>query len=987
MAENKLSRRNFLKILGASTAVGAAGCADKATEKIVPYVNPVREQITGVPVWYSSTCGECSAGCGIRVRTREGRAVKIEGNPDSPINEGGLCAMGQSALQDLYDPDRVRQPLMRAEGGGFAPISWSKAIRLVTERISAAKRKVSFTGPGVRGVLDTLMSDWCELHDVERVHCDPSEPVAEAKAAQLVFGNKDAFGVPKYHLDRAEIVLSLGADFLETWISPVEYARAWAKGRKAHTPLKLVHVEPRMSLTGANADLWLKISPGREALLARGILKALLEKGRGKSLSSWVHDAITDLVADIDLNSVASETGVSLEKILLVVKYLSEAKQSLVIAGGASVASAQPLPVMVLANLINLVLGNIGKTIDTTHVREVKGSLSAVQTSIEAMQRAEVDLLIVHGANPLYSLPPSFEFGYAIKKVKTLICFASHLDETASQAELVLPIHTSLEAWGDAKPYLGVHALQQPSMKPVFDTKHIGDLLLTIAAKSQGKSSAGGIAQGASDFYSYLRAAWKKEYGSRPGGFDTFWKSAVERGGVFAKTRPSRSRVRVDKRAFKLDFGAVKFAGRAKDPILLPYNSVKTFDGRAANRAWMQELPDPMTQIVWDAWVEMHPDTARKHNLARGDMVTVRNKWGELTAPVYESKFVHPDVIAVPRGQGHNAYGRFATQVAGNAVELLPKVVDADSGALAMFNTRVELTRGRGKGDLVIPQGSHDQLNRELARTSVVAAGAGHHANGHHGDDHHGGHGAHHEPKQMYEQREHPIYDWGLAVDLDACTGCSACVVACYAENNIPVVGKKVVGQGRGMSWINIQRYVDGSDEDPLVQHLPMMCQHCNNAPCEPVCPVYATYHNEEGLNAMVYNRCVGTRYCANNCSYKVRRFNWYQYDFPEPLNWQLNPDIALRNVGVMEKCTFCVQRIIEAKDMAKDMGHAVADGDVQPACVQSCPTQALTFGNLNDANSRVSKLSKDERAYKILDHHLNTQPSISYLENVKYKL
>jgi molybdopterin-containing oxidoreductase family iron-sulfur binding subunit len=288
-------------------------------------------------------------------------------------------------------------------------------------------------------------------------------------------------------------------------------------------------------------------------------------------------------------------------------------------------------------------------------------------------------------------------------------------------------------------------------------------------------------------------------------------------------------------------------------------------------------------------------------------------------------------------------------------------------------------------------------MGRDLAKTKMLTgvAAAAAHADDHHGSSYgaHGseGHGGHHEVKQMYHQREHPLYEWGMNIDLAACTGCSACVVACYAENNIPVVGKKIVSQGREMSWIRIERYYDSvptesGGEELKVSFLPMMCQHCQNAPCEPVCPVYATYHNEEGMNAMIYNRCVGTRYCSNNCSYKVRRFNWFQYEWPELLDWQVNPDVTKRTVGIMEKCTFCVQRIAEAKDIAKDLGRSVEDGEVTPACVQTCPTQAITFGNLKDPNSRVSKLAHGERAYKVLDHHLNTQPSVSYLEDIRYK-
>jgi molybdopterin-containing oxidoreductase family iron-sulfur binding subunit len=429
---------------------------------------------------------------------------------------------------------------------------------------------------------------------------------------------------------------------------------------------------------------------------------------------------------------------------------------------------------------------------------------------------------------------------------------------------------------------------------------------------------------------------------------------------------------------------------------LYPYPSVKTFDGRAANRPWMQELADPITQAVWGAWAEIHPDTAKKIGVKQGDAVILRTNDGEVHVPAYVTEHVHRGIVAVPLGQGHSAYGRYAKSAGqGSAYSLLPKTLATGVEALPLTGAAVEVVRGLGSGDLVTVQDFSDQLDRGLAQTTFIAGAGAHalgagHAGGHDGG-HGKGHGSHEEPKQMYEQREHPLYQWGMTVDLAACTGCSACVVACSAENNIPVVGKKIVSQGREMSWIRIERYYDSiktedGGEELKVSFLPMMCQHCQNAPCEPVCPVYATYHNEEGMNAMVYNRCVGTRYCSNNCSYKVRRFNWFQYEWPELLDWQVNPDVTKRTVGVMEKCTFCVQRIVEAKDVAKDLGRLVEDGEIKPACVQTCPTQALTFGNLKDPKSKVSLAAKNERAYKVLDHHLNTQPSVSYLSDIRYK-
>jgi molybdopterin-containing oxidoreductase family iron-sulfur binding subunit len=423
-----------------------------------------------------------------------------------------------------------------------------------------------------------------------------------------------------------------------------------------------------------------------------------------------------------------------------------------------------------------------------------------------------------------------------------------------------------------------------------------------------------------------------------------------------------------------------KSAKKSMELVVFPYPSVKSFDGRAANRPWLQELPDPITQVVWDSWGELHPETAKAIGVEQGDLLTVRNRSGEINVPVLVTPYVNKGIVAVPMGQGHTSYGRFAQVVnTGNVLELIGK--PAQKGApVALVSARAQAFKAPGRAKLVKTQGSDSQHDRDIGRTRLIREGASGAllTTGHKATEHT------HEIKQMYQQREHPLYQWGMTIDLAACTGCSACVVACYAENNIPVVGKNRAYEGREMSWLRIERYYDNATFDNK-SDLPAPEEQCHNAPCEPVCPVYATYHNEEGMNAMVYNRCVGTRYCSNNCSYKVRRFNWYDYEFPDTLQWQLNPDVTKRTVGVMEKCTFCVQRIAEAKDNAKDQGRAVRDGEVQPACVQSCPTQALTFGNMKDPQSAVNKARDTDRAYKVLDYYINTQPAVSYLERLRY--
>ena len=1000
-----LSRRSFLKVLGSASAVGAVGCADKATQQVLPYVKPENEQIPGVAMWYRSTCTECDAGCGIQVRTREGRAVKIEGSPDHPVNKGGLCALGQAAIQGLYDPDRVRQPLQRSvDAAGkvtFKPIGWSEAYAKIAGALKATNHRGAFVTGEMTGALEDLTGEWAKAFNVDHVVWDPAEQVAVARAAEVVYGT---FGIPSYAFDKAEVVLNFGADFLETWISPCEYARGWADARRAEKRLRVVHVEPRLSLTGANADMWLNAKPGSEIRIALAILGILLDSGKGENLSGEVRSRMAKLVEGVSAADAARESGVELSRILLAAEYLRNAGSSLVIAGGTAAASADPLPLQVVCGFLNLVLGNVGRTVNIAAMRSPRTSAAKLAALVQELKDGKVNTLFVYNTNPNFTFPVGFGFRYAARNANLVVSFSSHLDETAELADLILPSSHNLESWGDQRKVPGMFSLSQPVMAPVFDTKMLGDMLLELA----GAGGQGAVARGAKSFEEYLKASWQKVHASAGSGkdFNRFWIESVERGGWFNPgAGAERARVDVSADAWRIATAAQVPAMAQDELVLFPYISVKSFDGRAANRPWLQELPDPITKIVWDAWAEIHPDTAKRFSVAQGDMLTVRNEFGEVNLAVYVTSHVHPDIVAIPIGQGHTSYGRFASQVGGgNVLDLVVPKVAAGADALPLMGAPVKVRRGRGQAKTVILQGSDSQGKRELARNTLaaaVAAGAGGHGAAHavdhgnglgagahggaaHGGGGGGGHGGHHEPKQMYVQREHPVYSWGLAIDLDACTGCSACVVACYAENNIAIVGKEQCWKGREMSWLRIERYYGDEAGELQVNFLPMMCQHCGNAPCEPVCPVYATYHNDEGLNAMVYNRCVGTRYCSNNCSYKVRRFNWYEYEWPEPLTWGLNPDVTKRTTGIMEKCTFCVQRINEAKDQAKDAGRLVQDGDVQPACVQSCPTQALVFGNLNDPKSRVSRMSKDGRAYKVLDHHINTQPAVSYLERVR---
>jgi len=616
----------------------------------------------------------------------------------------------------------------------------------------------------------------------------------------------------------------------------------------------------------------------------------------------------------------------------------------------------------------------VGKTIrfqSETNGRKV-ASLSAMSTLIDEMKRGEIEILLLHGVNPIFTMPASSGFAGALKKVPFVASFSSFMDETTEHAHLILPDHTPLESWGDYFPREGIYGLMQPVMRPVFQTKSTGDVLLSVAKQLDERMAKRFPQQ---SFYDYLRERWREIHRTvaPTTDFETFWQEALKKGGVFSPPTAQPITLRAQISGFEFPKDAPHFEGEEANPILLPFPSPYFFDGRGANKPWLQELPDPLTTIVWDTWVEIHPDTAKRLNISQGDLLVLESPNGKIQAPAYLYAGVRHDVVALPIGQGHTSYGRYAKGRGANPIAFLPPVPEVPSGGIRWCSTRVRIINTGKRRPLVMTAGSDRQHGRGIAQAIPLAALTGKQE------------GKVEEKKapQIYPSHDHPKHRWGMAIDLNACVGCNACVTACYAENNLPVVGKEQVAKSREMSWLRIERYFEGDAENPKPIFLPMLCQQCDDAPCESVCPVYATYHTAEGLNAQVYPRCIGVRYCENNCPYKVRRFNWFTYTWPEPLNLQLNPDVTVREVGVTEKCTFCVQRIRESKDKAKDEGRDVRDGEIVPACAQSCPTEAIVFGDLNDPESRVSKLAQDPRGYKVLEQ-LNTKPAITYLKKIK---
>ena len=983
-----MKRRRFLQVAGAAGLGVAAGCTSGPGERLLPYVNESDDLIPGIPEYYASTCRECPAGCGIVVKTREARAVKVEGNPHHPVGHGRLCARGQAALQGLYDPDRLRQPV-RHTARGFEPVSWDDAIQQIATAVGAAAAsgpdRVALVTGADSGTLDAFYDQWlAAFHSRRRLRYEAFayEPLREA--SRLTFG---VAAVPEYDFASAGYVLSFGADFLETWLSPVEYARQfaeahrWREGRMA----KFVAVEPRRGLTGFSADEWIAPKPGSEGLLAFGIAAALVRRG-GAAVAGADADRVRGFLGRFTTRGVAEATGVSEATIERVAREFAAARPGLAVAGGVAAQHRAATETAVAVNLLNYVAGNVGRTV-RFHAASPWDKISRYRDAVAwvgAMRAGAVDVALVQGTNPAFTLPRAAGFAAAFEKVRLKVALASHLDETAELCDLVLPDLTPLEQWGAVEPAAGVRSFLQPAMTPVFGgTRQAADVLLAVAAKA-GQA----VGKGATSARDLVAA------GLAPAALE----QALQRGGEFGAAPPRPVRLVPD--FARIPYQAPAFDGDAgQGLVLVAYPSAALFDGRGANKGWLQELPDAATKIAWQTWVEVHPDTAARLGVANGDVVTVTSPHGKVEALVCVYPGVRPDVAAMPIGQGHTAYGRNARGRGANPLDLLDADATDLSGALAFCSTRVTLAKTGAWRKLATTEGSPRQLGRGIARAvSVAGALAGKVEPG---------------PEATLTDAERaavaaaaasqraraeigvyakPNAKWEMVIDLSRCTGCQACVTACYAENNIAVVGEEQTLRHRGMAWLRLERYYEGdtSGTDFQVRQIPMLCQQCESAPCEPVCPVYAAYHTPDGLNGQVYNRCVGTRYCANNCPYKVRYFNWWDYGreqdpyfaFAEPLNWQLNPDITVRTKGVMEKCTFCIQRIRFAQNDAKVRKRDLVDGDITPACAQTCPAEAITFGDAHDAASRVSRMKGDARGYHVFDM-LNTRPGITYLERV----
>ena len=997
-----VKRRDFLKILGATSATTAiVGCSSEKVGKLIPYVTSPDNTVAGVSQYYATTCRECASACGVMAEVRDGRPIKLEGNPEHPHNRGAICATGLSAVQGLYNPDRYRSPMVR-EGGALKPTTWAKAYALLATKLGEAKSKGAanavFINQHETGTFAGFLDQWLAANGMPaHLSVDAMAPMATIAANEKAYGT----AWPALDFSAAKLVISFGADFLDGWGHPVAQQLDWADARaKIESAPQLVYIGARRSLTGLNADQWIATKPGSEMAFCAAL--------NGSGTVAAASDASGVPAATIEaLSAAIKSAGIGVMAIC-----------------GVTTADAVECGTMVAE--INKKAGSVGVTIKPGSGHAGFNGLSSyadIAAAAQKMATGAVPIAFVRHANPVYSSPKSAGFAAAFAQVPFKVSFSSMPDETTSMCDLVLPDNHWLESWGDAVSMPGQISLQQPTLDPVYDTKATADVIIELSKKDQALAAK------------YNTADYRTWYISKFAGGSAAFTSAL--------TKPSVAGAPIlaamGKRSAPAASPAPTLASTTGDYYVLVYPSATLSDGRGANKPWLQELPDPVTKLAWQSWVEVHPQTFKKLGLVEGQHVTVETASGKITAPAYRYMGVRPDTVAVALGQGHTAYGRFAQNIGVNAYDLVPNGWDA-AGGLALTASKGKVTVAADVSQLVTTEGSARQHGRGIGQAIAIAdllkkgGDEKEHENipGLPSPDFQPGlkapiaadaQGEFANPKGKATGMYDPAHSsgmehrrWAMTIDLARCTGCSACVTACYSENNIPTVGAPYQGRalspttwderpganiikGREMAWIRLERYYEGNENtenefsaDFDTRFVPMMCQHCGNAPCEPVCPVYATYHSPDGLNVQVYNRCVGTRYCSNNCPYKVRYFNWFgygeperkQYAWPEPMHWGLNPDVTVRGKGVMEKCTFCVQRIRESEHRATAEGRPVKAEEYTTACAQACPSRASVFGDAAAENWSVSKLAYDRRAYHVFEE-LNTFTAVVYLKKVSH--
>ena len=963
------SRRQFLKLMGASLALtGVVGCNPNnptwprwKPAKILPYAFRPEGWKPGSPQHFATSFEIGGVARALLAKSYDGRPIKIEGNPEHPASLGGADALSQASILGLYDPDRSRGPA-RFEGGAETDASWGEFLEAAMPALSGGKVAVLSEASSSPSLLQARARFGERYPGARWIEWDPITRDNTREGAALVYGEPVR---SHYDLEAADVIVSLDDDFLMTHPNAVAYGRAWADRRRADdgSMNRLWVVESSYSVTGSLADGRLPVPSARVAQVA-WLLAARVFLEKGVEIPSEMAGMLRPLLQS------ALGHGAELPETAAMAEDLAAHRGRCLV----TVGPGQPPAVHAIVHVLNQALGAVGHAvrftaeIDPTRPSHPEG----LKGLVEDMRAGRVRTLLILGGNPVYDAPADLQFASALSEVPFKAHLSPYRDETSAACDWHVPRAHALEAWADSRTWDGTWTIAQPLIRPLYDGLTPAELI-------------DGLVDGERrDGMALVKGAFEKRYGG------SSWRKAVHDGFVGGSGWPART----------VSLRTTAWLPRERDFAWTPASSAKTevtfrpdhklWDGGFANNGWLQELPDPMTKLTWDNAALVNPVTARKMGLKQGSPIRLVSGDRTIVVPVCLMPGQAIGSISLTLGWGRLRAGRVAERDSagsGGGTDVYPLRTTTGLG----FLEAVSMSPAPGHYALVTTQEHHainnteqgrgqDRRLPEIFREATLTEYREH--------PDFAKHRTHHPPLlSLWEERDWTESDrrWAMAIDLTACTGCSACVVACQSENNTPVVGKEEVGRGREMHWLRIDRYFKGDFENPEVAHQPITCHQCENAPCEQVCPVAATTHSEEGLNDMVYNRCVGTRYCSNNCPYKVRRFNYFnnQKDLPEILKMKHNPDVTVRARGVMEKCTYCVQRIKAAVIPADNERRPVHDGEIVPACAQTCPTRAIVFGDLNDPASRVRHDHAHPRSYALLSE-LNVKPRTRFLAKLR---
>jgi MoCo/4Fe-4S cofactor protein with predicted Tat translocation signal len=953
-------RRDFLKLLGFSLAAVSLASCEAPVRKAIPYLNKPVDVEPGVANYYASTFYSFGDYNSILVKTREGRPIKIEPNPSSSLTPTGTSPRAQASLLNLYDNNRLRTPLMKGKEA-----DWTQVDREIMARLGSVNGKVAIVSstvisPTTKQLINEFGS---RFGNFEHIVYDPNS------ASALINANGGV--IPGYDFSKAKIIVGINADFLGGWVAPTPFAKQYIKTRKLSASKKEMsrhyQFETILTMTGANADHRVPMKPSQEAAFVNALYNSIVGGGTAALPAGIDAKVFAATVRDLKAN-----TG-----------------NSLVVSGSNNPA------VQVLVTAINDALGANGTTIDSNAPFLVKqGNDAQMLRFVEEMNAGTVGAVFFYNANPVYDHPLFEKVITGLKKVNLKVTFADRVDETAQFVDFVTPDHHYLETWNDFEPRKGFLSLAQPAINPIFTTRQMQDSLLAWSGNNKS-------------YYEYIRDNWRK---LATGDFNKFWEKAVHDGVLEGASLTTITAPVAATTAAAASTAIAAEAARNQDNVIEAYIYEKLQIGPGsdsyANNPWSQEAHDPITKATWGNYVTMPRRMAEEMGVVQGTVLKVALANGlvlELPALIQPGQaqgtvgiamgYGH-DLESMPviKGLGANAFR--ATRVSGNNVIYNTPVRIEKTDVISPI-AQVQ-THHTVMDRLVVQENTLEQYQKNPKEVTEYIRLATHDGP------------AKPSTVSLWDDYEYKDHHWGMVIDLNSCIGCGACTISCHIENNVPVVGKAEVLNRRDMYWLRIDRYYSAREhapkeydvmeepsENPSVIFQPMLCQHCNHAPCETVCPVAATMHSSEGINQMVYNRCVGTRYCANNCPYKVRRFNWFNYVNNEKFDFymnndlgkmMLNPDVTVRSRGVMEKCSFCVQRVQLGKLEAKRENRRPKDGEIVTACAQACPTEAIVFGDMLDPNSRISEVlvrEQGERAFHVLEE-LNTQPNVTYLTKIR---